>query len=106
MPGYTGPPMALTSSITAYDPRWPQGYAEAAGQLAPILEPSLVEIHHVGSTAVPLLAAKPEIDILAIVRTSETPDSWLDSLGTLGFRRVVTVCSYGVSLRCSYGDTV
>ncbi|WP_310542225.1 GrpB family protein [Phenylobacterium sp.] len=79
--------MALTSSITAYDPRWPQCYAEAAGQLAPILEPSLVAIHHVGSTAVPLLAAKPEIDILAIVRTSDTPDSWLDSLGMLGFRR-------------------
>lgn len=79
--------MALTSSITAYDPRWPQSYAEAAGQLAPIFEPSLVEIHHVGSTAVPRLAAKPEIDILAIVRRSDTPDSWLDSLGTLGFRR-------------------
>jgi len=44
-------------------------------------------MHHVGSTAVPLLAAKPEIDILAIVRTSDTADIWLDSLGTLGFRR-------------------
>ena len=79
--------MALTSSITAYDPRWPQGYADTAAQIAPILEPGLVEIHHVGSTAVPLLAAKPELDILAIVRTSETPESWRDSLGTLGFRR-------------------
>ena len=62
--------MALTSSITAYDPRWPQSYADAAGQLAPIFEPGLVEIHHVGSTAAPGLAAKLEIDILAIVRTS------------------------------------
>lgn len=79
--------MALTSSITAYDPRWPQSYAEAAAQIAPILEPGLVEIHHVGSTAVPLLAAKPEIDILAIVSASETRESWRDSLGTLGFRR-------------------
>lgn len=79
--------MALTSRITAYDPRWPQSYAEVAGRLAPIFAPSLMEIHHVGSTAVPLLAAKPEIDILVIVRTSDTPDIWHNSLRKLGFRR-------------------
>lgn len=79
--------MALTSIIEAYDPLRPQCYAETVGRLTPIFAPDLVKIHHVGSTAVPLLAAKPEIDILAIVRRSDTPAIWLDNLGALGFRR-------------------
>lgn len=65
--------MALTSSITDYDPTWPQRYVEAAATLAPIFGGRLVEMHHVGSTAVPGLAAKPEIDVLAVVDASDTP---------------------------------
>lgn len=48
--------MALTSSITSYDPSWPQRYVEAATRLAPIFGVQLLEMHHVGSTAVPELA--------------------------------------------------
>ena len=48
-----------------YDPRWPELYARASDELAAALGPALVEIEHVGSTAVPGLAAKPVIDIAA-----------------------------------------
>ncbi|MDP3635153.1 GrpB family protein [Phenylobacterium sp.] len=80
-------PVALTSTITTYDPFWPDAYAAAMRQLAPIFSASLAEMHHVGSTAVPMLAAKPEIDILTIVRTAEVSDEWHDRLAALGFRR-------------------
>ena len=63
-PGFA---MPLTSSITPYDPQWPQRYAEEAERLSPTFGSALKEIHHVGSTAVPGLAAKPEIDILAVI---------------------------------------
>lgn len=79
--------MALTSSITSYDPNWPQLYLEAATRLAPIFSARLVGMHHVGSTAVLGLAGKPEIDVLAIVDTSDTPTSWVVRFTDLGYRR-------------------
>lgn len=79
--------MALTSSITSYDPRWPERYVEAVATLAPIFGGHLMGMHHVGSTAIPELAAKPEIDILAIVATSDTPASWTERFAELGYRR-------------------
>lgn len=79
--------MALTSSITSYDQSWPRRYVEAVARLAPIFEAQLLGMHHVGSTAVPGLAAKPEIDILAIVTSTDTPLSWTEKLEKLGYRR-------------------
>lgn len=79
--------MALTSSITDYDPSWRQRYVDAASALAPIFGGRLVDMHHVGSTAVPGLAAKPEIDVLAIVDTPDTPAAWTAQFADLGYRR-------------------
>ena len=79
--------MALTSSIQAYDPSWPGMYAAETARLTPVLGSALVEMHHVGSTAVPDLAAKPEIDILAVVDTVDVPELWVKGFEALGYRR-------------------
>jgi GrpB-like predicted nucleotidyltransferase (UPF0157 family) len=55
--------------IVDYDPSWPGLFEAEAAPLAEALGARLVGgIHHVGSTAVPGLGAKPIIDILAGVR--------------------------------------
>jgi GrpB-like predicted nucleotidyltransferase (UPF0157 family) len=79
--------MELTSTLEEYNPDWPKRYAEAAADLAPIFGGQLVEMHHVGSTAVPQLAAKPEIDVLAVVSASDTPALLVQELASLGYRR-------------------
>lgn len=79
--------MPLTSSITAYDPAWPQRYEEEAARLTPIFGAALIGIHHVGSTAVPGLAAKPEIDVLVIVNRTDVSDGCVKPLQDLGYRR-------------------
>jgi GrpB-like predicted nucleotidyltransferase (UPF0157 family) len=79
--------MALTSSIQPYDPNWPQQYANEEARLRPIFGSALVEIHHVGSTAVPELAAKGEIDMLAVVNRTGAVEDWSKSFGMLGYRR-------------------
>jgi GrpB-like predicted nucleotidyltransferase (UPF0157 family) len=79
--------MPLTSTIQPYDPHWPWQYADEAERLRPIFGPAVVEMHHVGSTAVPELSAKPEIDILIVVNVAEVPDEWSQSLLKLGYRR-------------------
>lgn len=56
--------MKLTSKISPYDIRWPILFHTAKKQITKAFGTELIDIHHVGSTAVFGLAAKPEIDIL------------------------------------------
>lgn len=49
--------------VVAYDPIWPKEFAALASVLAEALGPIAREIHHVGSTAIPGMAAKPILDI-------------------------------------------
>jgi GrpB-like predicted nucleotidyltransferase (UPF0157 family) len=58
--------------IVEYDPAWPAAYAAERERLAPLL-PTGVELHHFGSTAVPGLAAKPVIDMIALVDDLDAP---------------------------------
>ncbi len=57
--------------IVEYDSAWPALYAAERERLAPLL--GGVEIHHFGSTAVPGLAAKPVIDMIALVGDLDAP---------------------------------
>jgi GrpB-like predicted nucleotidyltransferase (UPF0157 family) len=54
-----------------YDPEWPARFAEARERLSTLLPAA--EIHHIGSTAVPGLPAKPVIDIMALVDDLDGP---------------------------------
>jgi GrpB-like predicted nucleotidyltransferase (UPF0157 family) len=49
------------------DPAWPRQFEEIATYLDPFIGSATVRIEHVGSTAVPGLAAKPIIDIDVVV---------------------------------------
>jgi GrpB-like predicted nucleotidyltransferase (UPF0157 family) len=51
--------------IVEYEPSWPAFYIAECERLAPLLPG--VRIYHIGSTAVPGLAAKPVIDMIALV---------------------------------------
>ncbi|MBH5398855.1 GrpB family protein [Bradyrhizobium sp. CNPSo 4010] len=79
--------MPLTSPIMPYDPTWPQQYAAEEERLKPVFSSALIGMHHVGSTAVPELAAKAEIDVLAVVRSDSGLEDWSRLLATLGYRR-------------------
>jgi len=55
--------------VVPYDHDWPQRFERERTVLEQVLEPWLDGgIHHIGSTAVPGLAAKPIIDMVAGVR--------------------------------------
>jgi GrpB-like predicted nucleotidyltransferase (UPF0157 family) len=57
--------------IVPYDPNWPSGFAAEHALLSDAIGPWLAggTIEHIGSTAVPGLAAKPVIDIMAGVES-------------------------------------
>lgn len=53
-------------SVVPPDPRWPARFAEAAVTLRRVLPEALL-VEHVGSTAVPGLAAKDTIDVMLVI---------------------------------------
>jgi GrpB-like predicted nucleotidyltransferase (UPF0157 family) len=56
--------------VTQYSAAWPGTFAEQRAQLETTLQPWLSgPVEHVGSTAVPGLAANPIVDIAALIRS-------------------------------------
>jgi GrpB-like predicted nucleotidyltransferase (UPF0157 family) len=55
--------MEAPSEIVDYDDEWPALFETIKGRIAPALEELGASVEHVGSTAVPGLAAKPIVDI-------------------------------------------
>jgi len=51
--------------IVDYEPSWPSAFVAERDRLSPLLPG--VQLHHIGSTAVPGLAGKPVIDMIALV---------------------------------------
>jgi GrpB-like predicted nucleotidyltransferase (UPF0157 family) len=72
--------------VTAYDESWPARFAEWRARLAAALRPAAIRIEHVGSTAVPGLAAKPIIDIQVSVANLEDEASYVPAIEASGVR--------------------
>ncbi len=70
--------------VVPYDPIWPIRFAEEHARLATRF-PEAVAIEHIGSTAVPGLAAKPVIDILIAVPTLLPPAVYQERVTVLGY---------------------
>jgi len=73
-------------SVVDYDPRWPEVYASELSTLHTALDDLMVRGHHIGSTAVRGLAAKPVIDILLEVRDLGRLDAMSDAMQAIGYR--------------------
>ena len=53
-----------------YDPAWPGAFEEARAAIERLLGGLVLEIHHIGSTSVPGLCAKPKIDVDIVLRSA------------------------------------
>lgn len=61
--------------VVDYDPAWPTLFEEIRARIELLLLGLVTEIHHIGSTSVPGLRAKPKIDIDIIFRQpAEIPE--------------------------------
>lgn len=54
--------------VTDYNPEWEKEFDREAEKLREAFGGGLVAVHHIGSTSVPGLAAKPIIDIMPVVK--------------------------------------
>ena len=73
--------------IADYDPAWPIMAAAAIADLRLVLRGVVAEIEHIGSTAVPGLAAKPSIDLMAAAARLDVVETRERELVSLGYHR-------------------
>jgi GrpB-like predicted nucleotidyltransferase (UPF0157 family) len=79
-------PAQAPIDIVPYDPEWGVSFQEEAAVLRRALAPWLAgPVEHIGSTAVPGLAAKPVIDIMAAVETLDGSRPAITAVATLGY---------------------
>jgi GrpB-like predicted nucleotidyltransferase (UPF0157 family) len=78
--------MSAPIIIENYDAHWPEQFEVLRSRIAPVLAALAAAIEHIGSTAVPGLAAKPIIDIDVLLRsTADLPEA-ITLLAILGYQ--------------------
>ncbi len=76
---------AQSLTIANYDAKWPMRFGELGSRLRSELGEVALRIDHIGSTAVPGLAAKPIIDVQISVVSLEPVDAFRMPLEECGF---------------------
>jgi len=77
-------PPPIPVILTEYNPDWPRMAARHA-ELLRVLGSTLVTVQHIGSTAVPGLAAKPIIDLMPLVTDLAELDQQRRHVEALGY---------------------
>ncbi|SMO44929.1 GrpB family protein [Melghirimyces algeriensis] len=72
-------------TIVPYQPEWPQRFEREAEWWSRLLGDNLVAIHHIGSTSVPGLSAKPIIDMMPVVQDLGEVDACNDAVQEYGY---------------------
>lgn len=84
-PWVHGRPPVENIEVVQYDPDWPDIFKELECGIRATLGDTALSIEHVGSTAVPGLAAKPVIDIDLTVADPTEETSYVPQLEGLGY---------------------
>ncbi|MFP3323010.1 GrpB family protein [Planococcus sp. SIMBA_160] len=71
--------------VTPYDEGWPAAFENAAAEIRGMLGSDCLDVQHIGSTAVPGIAAKPVIDVLVAVADIEAVDRFEEDFRKLGY---------------------
>jgi GrpB-like predicted nucleotidyltransferase (UPF0157 family) len=71
--------------VVPHDPRWRDSFEAESRQIAAALGENVVAIHHIGSTAVPGIHAKPIVDLLVEVKDLAGLDGRSAAMESLGY---------------------
>lgn len=80
----TPPPIPV--ELVPHDPGWSALAAEEAERISVVLAGTLIVVHHIGSTAIPGIAAKPILDLLPVVSRLTALDTLRPVMESLGYQ--------------------
>jgi len=82
--------------VVSYNPQWPELFEVEAEQIKRALGCNCIEVHHIGSTSILGLSAKPVIDMLPVVRDIQEVDQATKAMESLGYE---AKGEYGIAFR-------
>ena len=78
--------MSRTMEVVPYNPAWQEEFQAERDRVAWALGENVLAIHHMGSTAIPGIKAKPIIDLLVEVASIAMVDDCQAKMATLGYQ--------------------
>ena len=85
--------------LAPHDPAWSAAFQREASAIAAALAELPIDVHHIGSTAIPGIVAKPVIDMLGVVPSVAALDTHAHRLVELGY---TALGEYGIPGRRYY----
>lgn len=82
--------------VVPHNPKWRDAFEVESKYIADVLGENCVAIHHIGSTAIPGISAKPIIDILVEVQDITKVDEQNSVMKSLGYE---VMGEYGIPCR-------
>lgn len=82
--------------VVSYSPDWPRMFVVESRVIKEALGANCIEVHHIGSTSVSGLAAKPIIDIMPVVQDISMVDTHRSAMEALGY---IAMGEYGIPMR-------
>ncbi|MDP1563869.1 MAG: GrpB family protein [Pirellulaceae bacterium] len=71
--------------VAPHDPKWAESFVIESRAITSALGPNVLAVHHIGSTAIPAVVAKPVIDMLVVVTDLPLVDSHTNEMQELGY---------------------
>ncbi|MDB4936809.1 MAG: hypothetical protein JWP87_3781 [Labilithrix sp.] len=78
-------PTPYRIELAEHDEGWARIAAREAERLGGAIGPALLEVHHIGSTSIPGIRAKPIVDLLPVVSTLTEVDERRAAVEALGY---------------------
>lgn len=79
-------PESIAVELRPHSPLWAQMAAAESARLKAALGDLLITVHHIGSTSIPGILAKPIVDMMPLVRDLERLDASEDAIRALGYK--------------------
>jgi GrpB-like predicted nucleotidyltransferase (UPF0157 family) len=78
-------PAPIAVELQPHDPTWAEDARNESARLADALGESLVTVHHIGSTAIPGIRAKPILDLIPVFASMSALDETRVLIESLGY---------------------
>lgn len=75
----------MSPLVVPHDPAWAEAFAVEARALTGVIGENCTALHHIGSTAIAGVLAKPVIDLLGVVGSFELLDGATGRIESLGY---------------------